>query len=110
MRRLFLSLLFVGCFIVFTDGSNLSDASGTLTTGATSQQLLPAATVPRTFFFFQNISAGTMWLGFGATAVQNQPSVQVLAGAIFRMDNVVSDDVINVIGVTTADKFVCKYR
>ena len=38
------------------------------------------------------------------------PSVQVLAGAIFRMDNTVSDDVINVIGVTTGDKFVCKWK
>ncbi len=38
------------------------------------------------------------------------PSVQVVADAIFRMDSVVSDGVINVIGVTAGDKFVCKFR
>ena len=51
-----------------------------------------------------------MSLNFGAAATQAQPSVQVRAGAIFRMENVVEDRVINVFGSTTSDPFVCKYR
>jgi len=54
MRRLFLTVLFVGCFIGFAQAGNLSDASGTITTGGTSQQLLAASSSPRTFFYFQN--------------------------------------------------------
>ncbi len=112
MKKLFLYFLFVGCFTFFTDAGNLSDASGTITSGGTSQVLLAANTsVPRTWFYFQNLSTHVMWLGFGATAVQSQPSIQVAAnGGIFRMDNTVSDDAINVVSSTTADAFTCKVR
>lgn len=109
MKKIFLILL-LASFITSARAGNLSDASSTITTGGTSQQLLAASTTPRSFFFFQNISAGTLWLGFGATATQAQPSVQVVTGAIFRMDSFTSDDVINVVGATTAQAFVCKYR
>jgi hypothetical protein len=105
---LFLALSLTG-FFGFAQAGNLSDASGSIATGGTSQQLLAASTTPRRFFFFQNISTHTMWLNFGVAAVQDQPSVQVIAGAIYRMDNSISDDVINVISSTTGDKFVCKY-
>lgn len=93
-------------------GGNLSDASGTITTGGTSQALLAAATTPpfRSWFYFQNISTHTMWLGFGTAAVQSQPSISVASGAIFRMDNFISDDAIFVVSSTTSDAFVCKYK
>src|SRR5260370_19733942 len=97
MKKLF-GKIFLGCRPHLFWAGNIQDASGTITLGGTSQQLLPAVTIPRTFFFFQNISAGTLWLGFGAAAVQAQPSIQVPTNAIFRMDQVCPDDVINVVG------------
>ena len=198
MKKLLLTLLLAtACLPVRAD--NLFDASGTITTGAASQILLPFNFgPPRKFFYFQNDSAHIMWLQFGTTgagttvtistatpalvswtahgfaagqpvqfggagatlpaplvagqtyyviaaglvtnafeisatvggaaintttasagtllgwglsATQAQPAVQVpISGGIFRMDNLVSDDAITVIGTTTADAFTCKYR
>lgn len=86
----------------------LTDLSGTLTLGASAQQI-QAETKGRRYFLFQNISANTMFLNFGVTAVQDTPSIKVTAGSTFLMENsFISGDLISLIGVTTGDKFVCK--
>jgi hypothetical protein len=89
---------------------NLVDASGSLSSGSSQLVIAANTSVPfRAWLFFQNISTHTMWINFGAAANADQPSIQVTAGSIFRMDQFISDDALNVIG-TNGDKFVCKYK
>ena len=87
--------------------TNYTNRSGTITSGGASQQLMPANT-RRAYWFFQNISADTLWLDFAVAAVQDQPSVKVLAGESVSSDEVVTVDQINVIGPNTGAKFVAK--
>lgn len=86
----------------------LTDRSGSITTGATSQQLA-AALATRKYFFFQNLSTETMWINFGVAAVSDQPSISILPQASFVMETFfVSTQTINVISATTGSKFTAK--
>lgn len=89
--------------------SNPVDASGSITAGGTAQAG-PVANVGRSHLFIQNISDTTMWVNFGVTAVADQPSIQIVAGAILRYDApaFVPQGAVSVIGATTGKKFVLK--
>ncbi len=85
-----------------------TNRSGSLAAGATSQ-VLAAENRERRYLFIQNISDETMWINFGVAAVQDQPSVQLTAGASLTIDGgVISTQAVNIIGTTAGKKFVAK--
>ena len=93
---------------------SLSDASGSLSSGASQVALAANTSVPlRQYLFFQNNGTHVMWINFGSAATASQPSIQLgIAGSVtssFTMTNFVSDDSINVIG-TSGDTFTLKYK
>jgi hypothetical protein len=82
MKKIFLTLLLAGSLSMAHAG-NLSDASGTIATGAASQLLLAANPgPPRTFFFFQNQSAHVMWLQFGTTGAGTTVTISNASPAV----------------------------
>lgn len=86
----------------------LVDCSSTVTSGGTSQVLVTSNS-SRKYFFFQNVSDITLWITEGATAVANQPSIQIAAGAGFVMEgSYVSTGAWAVLGATTGKAFTCK--
>lgn len=86
----------------------LTNRSGSITTGGTSQQVA-AGLATRKYFFFQNISSETMWINFTSAAVADQPSISILPNGVFIMEGFfVSTEAINVISATTGSKFVSK--
>lgn len=103
---------------------NWNDASGTITLGGTAQTALVAvasqtATTTqlvgggrvRNGLMIQNNSDTTMWFNENTTAVQSQPSIQIVAGATFIVTSPdpVPQGLISVIGATTAKTFTLKY-
>jgi len=113
MKRILLILLLAATPNLGRAGS-LSDASGSLSSGASQVALAANATVPlRQYLFFQNNGTHVMWINFGSAATASQPSIQLgIAGSVsatFQMTNFVSDDSINVIG-TSGDTFTLKYK
>ena len=86
----------------------LTNRSGSITTGGTSQQLA-AANAVRNYLFIENVSANDIWFNFGTAAVVDQPSIRLLPGQSFSMEgSFVSTEVVNIISATTGDKFVAK--
>lgn len=88
----------------------LDDKSGTITAGGTAQTAA-AAKAYRKYLLIQNISDTTMWVNFGITAVANQPSIQLVAGASLELGGntgVCPNGLISVIGATTGKAFVIK--
>lgn len=86
----------------------LTDRSGTITLGGTSQQLM-AANAARRYLFVQNVSAGDLWVNFGVAAAQAQPSVKIATNGTFIMDgSFVSTEAVNIVGATTAQAFTAK--
>jgi len=86
----------------------LTDLSGSIAAGNTAQPLA-VANPSRNYFFVQNISSDTLWIDFGTTAVQDQPSVKLSPTAVFTMEgSFISTDDISIIGSTTGAKFVAK--
>lgn len=89
---------------------SLTDRSGTITTGNTSQQLA-AANASRRYLFVGNPPTATesLWINFGTAAVKDQPSIEIAIGASFVMEDMfVSDQAVNIIAATTGHKFVSK--
>lgn len=86
----------------------LTDLSGTVTTGGTSQQVA-VANIDRELFFLQNLSAGDLWVNFDTAAVTQQPSIKVPPGATFVAEqNFVPTGAIHIIGATTGQAFTAK--
>lgn len=88
----------------------LTDRSGTIITGGTSQQLAPAETY-RQYLLVQNPStaSGSLWINFGVAAVQSQPSIEIPMGCCVTMENgFVSIEQVNIIGATTGMAFTAK--
>lgn len=89
---------------------SFTDRSGTITLGGTAQTLA-AANASRVYLFIQNVSNdGDMWINFGTTAVQNQPSIRLVPTASFELGitDFVSTELISIIGPTTAAAFTAK--
>lgn len=89
----------------------LSDRSGSITAGGTSQQVA-AANEGRFYLLIQNISSGDLWVNLGVAAVQDSPSLKLLAGSSVEFSSsgtgYVPEDAIHIIGATTGQKFVAK--
>lgn len=86
----------------------LTNRSGSIAVGATSQAVAAAAAT-RKYFIFQNLSIETMWINFGVAAVSDQPSFEILPHASFVMENIfISTESINVISATAGSKFTAK--
>ncbi len=87
--------------------STLTDRSG-LATSASAQ--ISPANVNRKYIFIQNISTGTIWINFTTAATAASPSMRLMAGDIFLMeDRFIAADAINVIREGGTDlAFVCK--
>ena len=65
----------------------ITDRSGTIATGGTSQQVV-ATNTGRAYLLLQNPSAasGSLWFNFGAAATQASPSVEMLPGATYTWE------------------------
>ena len=85
------------------------DASGAITTGGVAQQAL-AQNVGRRSLSIQNLDATRpLFVDFGATAVQGQPSFRIQPfGAQTWLGPAVPIDAISVIGPETGQQFVVK--
>lgn len=95
---------------VVPTGGAISDFSGSLVAGATSQELMPANT-SRRYLLIINPSTATesLWIDFGTDAVVGSPSIELQPGGVFVMEgNFVSTDAINVIATTISHPFTAK--
>lgn len=82
-----------------------TDRSGTITTGGTAQQLA-ASNAARRGFWIQNNSSGDLWINTLATAVQLQPSLKIVSGALYEVPyGGCPTGAISIIGATTAQAF-----
>lgn len=88
----------------------LTNRSGTITTGNTSQQLAAANTARRYLFVYNPPTATeSLWINFTSDAVKDQPSIELVAGASFVMEGMyVSTEKVTIIAATTGHKFVAK--
>ncbi len=87
---------------------DMSDFSGTITLGGTSQLAIPVNT-NRKYIFIQNVSTGDLWFNFNLAATIGQPSVRLSAGDSFVMESsVIFLYEIYIIGATTGQEFVIK--
>lgn len=81
------------------------NASGTITTGGASQQLL-AANVNRRGFTVQNQSSGDLYIRVGATATVTNSSLRIAPGVLYETPaHHVSTNVVNIIGATNGQAF-----
>jgi len=86
----------------------LTNRSGSITTGGTSQQLA-AANTTRRYLFIQNIATEDLWSNVGVAAVADQPSVKLTPGDAFVMEGLfIDNEAVHIIGATTGSKFVAK--
>ena len=84
------------------------DHSGSLTTGGTAQIAMNNNS-KRSKWVFQNVSSDTLWLNFGTTAVQDQPSIKILSNGDYAEESgSITPQYISIIGPTTGDKFTLK--
>lgn len=90
-------------------GASVTDRSGTITTGGTSQQLA-ASNAVRIYLFVENVSAENLWINFGAgAAVANQPSIKIVPNGSFVMESTfVCTQAVQIIGATTGSAFTAK--
>lgn len=87
---------------------SLTDGSGTITTGGTSQQIF-AANAARKYLLVVNVSVLDLWINFGVAAVQTQPSIKIVPNGSFVMEGFfVSTETVNIIGATTGTIFTAK--
>lgn len=81
----------------------LTNRSGTIAQASVSQVIM-GNNPYRRYLLFQNISDADMWIDFGTSAVAAQPSIKILPGGTFVMeDNFVTTEAMNVF-CASADK------
>ncbi|SRR5712692_10062 len=87
----------------------LVDRSGTITSGGTSQQLMPK-NADRFYLFFQNISTGDEWLNHTTAAqIGVAGNIRVRPGETFAMEgSYLTGESWNIIGATTGQAFTSK--
>lgn len=87
----------------------LSDHSGTIGAGGTAQTIIPANT-SRRYLLVQNVSDAVMWVDIGATAVESQPSILLLAngGSLVFEGAFIPTGLVSVRGATTGKAFTAK--
>lgn len=88
-------------------GVTLTNISGSLTAGGTAQNAA-GANSSRRGFFIQNIHASSsLWISTLATAVADQPSIEIKPGALYESPpGGCGGGAISVIGATTGQKWV----
>ncbi len=87
---------------------DMSDFSGTITLGGTSQLAVPTNN-NRRYLFIQNVDAGDLWVNFNLAATIGQPSIKLATGERFVMESsVIFLYDVYVIGATTGQEFVIK--
>lgn len=88
-------------------GGAVTNRSGTITTGASAQQLL-ASNASRKGYSLQNVSTGNLWID-NTTAVQGSPSLKITPGSYYESPVGAQETVaISIIGATTGQAFTCK--
>lgn len=100
-------LLGVDGALVKQGGGALTDRSGTVTAGGTSQQVA-AALATRKCFFYQNTSNETQYLNFGAAASAANSIEIASKGYWENPPNFCPTGTINMLGATTAKTFTAK--
>jgi hypothetical protein len=87
---------------------NPVDRSGTITTGGTAQTLM-AANGLRAGYSVQNLSSGDLWISDVGTAAASQPSMKIVAGALYESPMTgVPRGAISIYGATTAQAFAAR--
>jgi hypothetical protein len=85
---------------------SIADRSGTVTTGATAQQVAGANSFRRGFFL-QNTSVGDLWVSEVGIATAASPSFRIPAGEAFSFPATPSAAV-SVYGATTGQAFTAR--
>lgn len=88
----------------------VTDGSGTVTTGGTSQQVF-AANTTRSYLMCQNPISATeaLFVNIGAAASTTAGSIELAPGAsISFQQQFIPTGTVNVTAVTTAHRYVCK--
>ena len=87
----------------------LTDRSGTITTGGTAQQLMPANDA-RVGFWVQNLSSGDLWINeLGGTAAASQPSIKIPSGSLYESQRgEPCPYAISIFGATTGQAFTAR--
>jgi len=89
-------------------------ARGTTTAGTGSpataiSALAVAANTDRKYLFIQNVSNGELWIDFTIAAVTDEPSIRLIAGDAFIMeDNFISTEAVNIIRRTGTGEYTLK--
>lgn len=102
--------------VVYDDGNtstitvgatgSLTNSSGTITSGGTSQQVV-ASNTSRKYFCFQNTSDTAMYLGVGYTPTTSNGLLMSASGGGFVLEsNFIPTQAINVLCATTGKTFV----
>lgn len=94
--------------IVRASSLSWTDGSATITTGATAQTVF-AANATRARLFVQNQSTDLLWINFGVTAVQSQPSVRLEPFDVWvDLAPSCTSQLVSIIGPTTGQAFCAK--
>lgn len=83
----------------------LTNRSGTITTGGVAQVLM-ALNSQRRGYWFQNVSAGDLWISAVGAAAAAQPSMKIPPNALFEVNpGTVPTGELSVFGATSAQAF-----
>lgn len=98
-----------GDVLIAASQGTLTNRSGVLAAGATSQQLM-AANAARRYFFIQNLDAAEdLWFNFTSNAVVGQPSIKLGPGQAYENPpHFCSTEKITVIATTINHAFAAK--
>lgn len=99
-----------GSTTIIASAGAVTDGSGTITSGGTSQQIF-AANATRQYLIVQNLSSGNLYVNLGAAATTGSGSILLLPNSSFLMeDQFVSNQTVNIIGATTGQAFTAKQK
>lgn len=85
-----------------------TDRSGTITTGGTAQTLM-ALNATRRGYWVQNLSSADLWISTIGTAAASQPSLKLVAGALYETPvHHTSTATVSIFGATTGQAFVAR--
>lgn len=98
-----------GDVLIAPSQGTLTDRSGTIAAGATSQQLA-AVNAARRYLFIQNLDAAEdLWFNFTTDAVVSQPSIKLGPGQSYENPaHFCSTEKVTVIATTTSHAFTAK--
>lgn len=91
---------------VFPAGA-LIDGSSSIAVNATRQQVF-SENGGRQYLFIQNVSAGDLWVNFGANAVADIPSMKIPSGASLIFEGAIPTARVDIIGALAGQKFCAK--